>query len=44
MRTDKTTRATNIIIGNDLIEEELDFDYMYRYLGYLKANNGDGFK
>ena len=40
MRTDKTTRATNIIIGNDLIEEVLDFDY----LGSLIANNGDGFK
>ena len=40
MRTDKTQRATNIIIDNDLIEEVLDFDY----LGSLITNNGDGFK
>merc|ERR1711963_998821 len=40
MRTDKTSVATNIIIGNDLIEEVPDFDY----LGSLIANNGDGFK
>ena len=40
MRTDKTTVATNIIIGDELIEEVLDFDY----LGSLIANNGDGFK
>ena len=40
MRTDKTTRATNIIIGNDVIEEVPDFDY----LGSLITNNGDGIK
>ena len=40
MRTDKTTRATHIIIGNDLIEEVDDFDY----LGSLITNNGDGLK
>ena len=40
MRSDKTTRATNIIIGNDVIEEVPDFDY----LGSLITNNGDGIK
>ena len=40
MRTDKTTRATHIIIGNDLIEEVIHFDY----LGLLITNNGDGLK
>ena len=40
MRTDKTSVATNIIIGNELIEEVLDFDY----LGSLITNNGDGMK
>lgn len=40
MRIDKTTVAKNIIIGDELIEEVLDFDY----LGSLIANNGDGFK
>ena len=38
--TDKTTIATNIVIGNDLIEEVLDFDY----LSSLMTNNGDGLK
>ena len=40
MRTDKTSEATNITIGDDLIEEVLDFDY----LGSLITNNGDGIK
>ena len=40
MRTDKTFVATNIIIGNELIEEVLDLDY----LGSLITNNGDGMK
>ena len=40
LRTDKTTRATNITIDNDLIEEVIDFDY----LGSLITNNGDGLK
>ena len=38
MRTDKTSEATKITIGEDLIEEVLDFDY----LGSLITNNGDG--
>ena len=37
LRTDKAERATNIIIGNDLIEEVNAFDY----LGYLITKNGD---
>ena len=40
MRSDKTQRAKNIIIGGDLIEEVNDFDY----LGSLIAQNGDGIK
>ena len=40
MRTDKTERATNIVIGGDTIEEVIDFDY----LGSLIAQNGDGIK
>ena len=40
LRTDKTTRATNITIDNDLIEEVIDFDH----LGSLITNNGDGLK
>ena len=40
MRSDKTKRATNIIIGGDVIEEVDDFDY----LGSLIAKNGDGIK
>ena len=40
MRTDKTSRPTNIVIDNSLIEEVPDFDY----LGSLLTNNGDGFK
>ena len=40
MRTDKTSEATKITIGEELIEEVLDFDY----LGSLITNNGDGMK
>ena len=40
MRSDKTKRATNIIIEGDVIEEVDDFDY----LGSLIAKNGDGIK
>ena len=40
MRSDKTEQATHIIIGNDLIEEVVDFDY----LGSLITNTGDGVK
>ena len=40
MRSDKTKRVTNIIIGGDVIEEVDDFDY----LGSLIAKNGDGIK
>ena len=40
LRTDKTERATNIIIGNDLIEEVNEFDY----LGSLITKTGDGNK
>ena len=37
MKLDKTEQATHIIIGNDLIEEVNDFDY----LGSLITNTGD---
>ena len=40
MKTDKTERSTNIVIGGDLIEEVIDFDY----LGSLITQNGDGIK
>ena len=40
MKTDKTDRATNIIIGGDLVEEVTDFEY----LGSLITQNGDGIK
>lgn len=37
MRSDKTERATNIVIGGDTIEEVTYFDY----LGSLLAQNGE---
>ena len=40
MKLDKTEQATHIIIGNDLIEEVNDFDY----LGSLITNSGDVIK
>ena len=40
MKLDKTEQATHIIIGNDLIEEVNDFDY----LGSLITNTGDVIK
>ena len=40
MRSDKTDQTTHIIIGNVLIEEVVNFDY----LGSLITNTGDGVK
>ena len=40
MRSDKTERATNIVISGDTIEEVTDFDY----LGSLLAQNGECLK
>ena len=40
MKTDKTERATNIVIDGETIEEVIDFDY----LGSLITQSGDGIK
>ena len=38
MKIDKTEGSTNIVIGSDLIQGVIDFDY----LGSLITQNGDG--
>ena len=40
MKTDKTERATNIVVDGETIEEVIDFDY----LGSLITQSGDGIK